>query len=357
MEPIETLYIVGNGFDRHHGVRSSYQDFAAYLWRCDRELFATLTTLVTVKELWGDFEYNLAYISRETIAEYIDICLPWKDPEEDDLSVAEYEVAIGQATQMVESCTDRLKYRFHKWVRTLGLPKGHKRRMLAIDKNAYYVNFNYTDFLETLYDIPRSRIAYLHGTKSDKIGSLVLGHGEDPQKNYEEWIHKNKNKKRFRSVQKNKQGNYYNNSRLSYLCFFCDDPETEDWIWPTRYYAIDRIWGEISEYYEKSKKRYEEVIWKFQDTFVQFKGVSRIVVMGHSLSKVDLPYFKEICKAIGCRENVKWEISYFSEKDKARINGFIKLLGIDKSNVSLYQLTDCTLENRQSIYGFTTITC
>lgn len=343
MERIETLYIVGNGFDRHHGVPSSYYDFSTYLRRCDRELYNTLTALVRVKELWGDFEYNLAYISRETIAEYVDIWLPWKDPEENNFSVSEYEAAIAQATQMVEYCTDRLKYRFHKWVRTLGLPKGHKRKMLAIDRNAYYINFNYTDFLECLYDIPSSQIAYLHGTKSDKIGSLVLGHGEDPQKNYEEWIHKNKNKKRFRTVQKNKQGNYYSNSRLSYLCFFSDEPETEDWIWPTRYYAIDRIWGDISEYYRKSKKVYEDVILKFQDTFLQFKDVNKVVVMGHSLSKVDLPYFKEMCKAICCPEDVMWEISYFSEKDKARINSFVKLLGIDKKNVSLYQLSDCTL--------------
>ena len=38
MEQIETLYIIGNGFDRHHGVTSSYQNFAIYLWKCDREL-------------------------------------------------------------------------------------------------------------------------------------------------------------------------------------------------------------------------------------------------------------------------------------------------------------------------------
>ena len=113
MERIETLYIVGNGFDRHHGVKSSYQDFAFYLWRCDRELYNTLTTLVRVKELWGDFENNLAYISRETIVEYIDIRLPWKDPDENNFSLSEFYAAIAQATQMVDDCTDLLKYRFH----------------------------------------------------------------------------------------------------------------------------------------------------------------------------------------------------------------------------------------------------
>jgi len=59
----EKIYIVGNGFDRHHEVMSGYDEFLRYLFRVDRLLFRDLITFFSCKNLWGDFEYNLAYLS------------------------------------------------------------------------------------------------------------------------------------------------------------------------------------------------------------------------------------------------------------------------------------------------------
>lgn len=67
----EALYIIGNGFDLHHGVASKYSDFKAYLAKHDRDLLYALEHLYDCDDIWGDFEQNLLSISRETFINYI----------------------------------------------------------------------------------------------------------------------------------------------------------------------------------------------------------------------------------------------------------------------------------------------
>jgi hypothetical protein len=60
----ETLYVMGNGFDLHHGIASKYSDFKTYLAKYDRDLLYALEHLYDCKDIWGDFEQNLLTISR-----------------------------------------------------------------------------------------------------------------------------------------------------------------------------------------------------------------------------------------------------------------------------------------------------
>jgi hypothetical protein len=56
-----TLYIIGNGFDLLHGVKSSYSMFREYLKRRDKALSFEMDTYFECENFWGDFENNLLF--------------------------------------------------------------------------------------------------------------------------------------------------------------------------------------------------------------------------------------------------------------------------------------------------------
>ena len=63
------LYIIGNGFDIFHGVKSKYSDFKDYVEQNDYDLFEALEEYFNTDELWSDFEETLAYIDTEKIVD------------------------------------------------------------------------------------------------------------------------------------------------------------------------------------------------------------------------------------------------------------------------------------------------
>ena len=86
-------------------------------------------------------------------------------------------------------------------------------------------------------------------------------------------------------------------------CHFAGDPEDAD---------VRVVEGQsiIDRYFRVTFKPTAQVI---QDNVAFFAGLSRvkrIVVMGHSVSDVDHPYFREVIRNIDA-DRVTWKISYF----------------------------------------------
>ncbi|MCB8999333.1 MAG: hypothetical protein H6540_04595 [Bacteroidales bacterium] len=50
------LYIIGNGFDIHHGIKSKYSDFKDYVEKNDKVLFDSLEKYFNQDELWSDLK-------------------------------------------------------------------------------------------------------------------------------------------------------------------------------------------------------------------------------------------------------------------------------------------------------------
>src|SRR4051794_30455176 len=65
------LYIIGNGFDLHHGLKSRYWNFRAYVVDKDNDLVEKLEEYFGDDALWSDFEETLSYLDTEQI---IDEC-------------------------------------------------------------------------------------------------------------------------------------------------------------------------------------------------------------------------------------------------------------------------------------------
>lgn len=350
-EPAKHLYVIGNGFDRYHGAESGYMSFRQYLCRQSpltvgyfdlyfgpgslERSFSTPATWAQTN-LWRDFETNLSELNREKVFDLLDMQLPRVDEAEDGFSYQEFFAPLDDISEAVKNCTMEMKYHFHRWVNTLHYIKGFRKRMLSLDKDAIFLNFNYTLFLESEYGVPSDRICYIHGNRKDKFGSLVLGHHSDDQSAFERWKHKNQNRKRYRHVQKDAKGRYFRNDKLAYLAFFQRDDKSANWRLPIRFYAVEAAEDRLEKYYEENFKNTSSIIDANMGFFDSLGSVERITIIGCSLGTVDMEYYKQLRTSV--KDDAKWEFSYHTDEDEIRIGKFCKELAIDTGCVTTFKM-------------------
>lgn len=299
------LYIIGNGFDIHHGIESRYSDFKKYLETNDIESFDCITEYMsTIEENWSNFEEALAEVDFDLIQDSCASFLvsygaeDWSDSNHHD-----YEHEL-------DTIVTNLRDSFKDWVQNLNVticPELY----LNLDVNSHYLNFNYTPTLTKLYNISPTNILHIHGTKD----SPVYGHGTEPKESY----------LAARGEIKSKDD----------LCLREDD-ENDD----------PRVLGGsgiIKDYFSKTYKPCKEIISSHISFFEKLKYISRICVLGHSLSEIDKPYFEEVVKWI--KPSVtKWEISCYTKsneefkEEQERIFNFISNLGIDRGRIEVKKL-------------------
>lgn len=371
---VKHLYVIGNGFDRYHGAESGYMSFRRYLYRRSpqtvgyfdlyfgpRSLDRSFSTPMgwfwcmqpyeyrhdeyglrypvatwSRSNLWRDFETYLSELNREKVFDMLDMQLPRVDEDDDDFSYAQYFAPLDEITDAVMSCSVEMKYHFHRWINTIHYAKGFRKRMLDIDKDAIFLNFNYTLFLESEYGIPAEQICYIHGCRKDKFGSLVLGHHSDDQEAFERWKHKNQNRRRYRHVQKDKKGRYFKNDKLAYLAFFHENDWTGNWRLPIRYYAVEEAEERLEKYYDSNFKNTRKIIDAHMGFFDSLGSVEKVTIIGCSLGSVDMDYYRQLRSSV--KGDALWEFSYHSDEDRKRIEKFCEELNIEAGCVSTFKL-------------------
>lgn len=371
---IKHLYIIGNGFDCYHGADSGYLSFRKYLYRRNPSVEACFDLFFGPKSvrnsfvhkddwwwcyhiallgrqdniysypqttwakdnLWWQFEKYLSELNREKIFDILDARMPQVDEGDEHFRYSDFYIGLDEISNIVMLCTHEMKFLFHKWVNTIQYGKGFRKRMLALDNNATFLTFNYTLFLETEYGIPRENILYIHGCRRDKYGSLVLGHNTNDDDCLNRWIHKNKNRKRYRHIQKDRRGRYFLNDKLAYLAYFAENKETANWRLTTRYYAAEEALERFEYYYAENYKNTHAIIEENRTFFDSLGDVELITVIGHSLSDVDMDYFLRMRSVL--RDDVKWRFSYHSANDKQRIKIFCNKMRIKNTQTECFEL-------------------
>lgn len=338
--PNAVLFIIGNGFDLMHHVPSRYTNFRDTLGKNNRIRF-TLETYIRTEDIWGDFEDSLAHLDREmmlsTIDDWLDNMGVLEEDDDDDFSAADFFAAQEIATTPVYVLTEELPKRFRRWINTLEPQSLSKPLEDILKLDARYINFNYTETLETIYEVPRQNILYIHGDRRDKKTKLVLGHGRDYDEIFDEWYQSNKNKREFQPRRRGRKGRYYNNDNPVYLAYFLQDETKGNWKNQTRYDAINNTASMIESYYDDSAKKTEDVLAKNNTYFKSLQDLEKIVVLGHSLSDVDFPYFKKIIKYNQNRTELNWVFSWYNIEDLKRIKRFVAIMNIPNSNVQLFR--------------------
>ncbi len=273
MAMFKSLYIIGNGFDLFHGIPSTYYDFKEYLEEQDAEVSGFVDDYLSNYDdnFWGSFESNLAELYIDAIIDVASNFLigygaeDWSDSYHHDY---QYEI-----DRVVSGLSATLFSLFSDWVKTLSIPlqQKYKGKMLKIETDALFLNFNYTNTLIELYGVAKENIEFIHGCLDRK--DIVLGHG---------WTRNTK----------------------------ADFDEDTD----VRIIEGDKI---IDHYFEKTFKDTEKVILDHDDFFNKLKEIENVYVIGHSLSDVDQPYFLKILECLNIN-SVRWKVSYFNNIEPVR---------------------------------------
>lgn len=107
------LYIIGNGFDLMHGVRSSYHDFGNTIGKHSHIRFV-LENYLESDDLWADFEGALATMNVEAMSQpfVLDTLLDAMDAYDEDAQAADFfaaaEMAAAPAMELSVELMDRL---------------------------------------------------------------------------------------------------------------------------------------------------------------------------------------------------------------------------------------------------------
>lgn len=319
---MKTLYVIGNGFDIYHGLDTKYQSFGMFLQEKHQSLYDNLIEYYGLPELdpddedsyydplWSDFENALADLDFEYILEENSDHLP--DYASDKFRDSHLHAFHQVLEILVNDLTFKLYDAFKEFISNVIFPHTIRGMELKIDINAMFLNFNYTDTLERYYGIKESQILYIHN-KATSENVLVLGHATDP----DSFIEHDK----------------IAPPDLTEEEYFQWQQEMED-----KYdYSYDTGKDELLSYFKKSYKSTEQIINDNQNFFSKLKNIENIIILGHSLSNVDQPYFKKILKSVET-PNVPWEVSYYGNKQPIYDN--LISIGLNEEQINLLTMDD-----------------
>lgn len=299
------LYIIGNGFDIHHDIPSSYKDFHQWIEENDKELLAQMQEFFIDSydiTWWKDFEHNLSSLDAYSII-YTKVQENYPNIADDNFSDSEWYDAEHAVERQIDDIYGAIEIAFRKWVNTL--PGGNSQKKISMIHGSHFLSFNYTDTLESLYGINSDNILYIHGKAKETSKKLILGHGTT-------------------------------NKELNDLIKIdaVEDDSTLDFITSR---AKETAITEIAN----KRKNVEQIIKENKRWFDFLSNISRVHIYGFSFSNIDMPYISKIVDSIN-KEKTTIEFSYYVEEDLKRINDIIYTYNI--SNYKLIQLSDLEIQ-------------
>lgn len=293
---MKSLVITGNGFDVAHNLPTRYSNFMDYVWTIDREFYEKLIKYIFEDDLWNDFENALGFLEDGELkamsdAAYLNYEGRYNDSQQAIIEELEFSTRISEILK--------------DWIQSINTNVEPIVSEKIINNRNVFINFNYTDTLERVYDIIEENICYIHG-KGTRKEQLIIGHhntfayaGKTPlmltYQEMDEWIEYEINK--------------------SY-----EEREKE---------------SEIGSYFVNTYKDTDAIIANHKEIFEQLGEVEAIYVLGHSLSPIDFAYFQRICSCVSTE--CVWYITYYSEKDKRNAQKLVEDLEIKRYVIDAFE--------------------
>lgn len=190
MVNILKLYVIGNGFDIHHGLDTSYSSFGLYLKEYYWEVYDLLLTYGGFSDLdpcdqdslsnplWANFEANMAELNvDEILADNSDLMPCYGSDNFRDRDRYDYLIEMERLLGLL---TNDLYEAFEDFILNVDTSKIDNNILVNLDRDAIFLSFNYTNTLITHYKIPLNNINFIHGLAGQER-QLVLGHGIKPE--------------------------------------------------------------------------------------------------------------------------------------------------------------------------------
>ena len=281
------LYIIGNGFDIAHDIKCKYCHFGDFLADNYPDYYESIMGgYCRSNALWKDFENELP--SCATHIEEFGSQMGNEMREELDYDPMD-DMGIGRWLDDQYRFLNELPKYLRLWVESIDTKK---EAVYQFNKDSVFLTFNYTDTLEYVYGIDSDNIKHIHGYVKNKKGELVIGHCNQKIISY--------------ALEKKKE------AETNFVDFSVS--------------TFDRV----SKYCEVTLKRTSRIIDENTDFFESLSDVDEVIIIGHSLNTVDMPYFKKVFNSIS--DNVIWKAYYFEDKDEKPFEKVLSDLGIRKEN-------------------------
>jgi hypothetical protein len=323
-ENIDTrLYIIGNGFDRHHDLATSFYDFKKYITENDSELYFILESYFSYpqsdNDLWCRFEENLANLDVDLMLSDNTDYLP--NIASDDFRTGDLHAFPDVMDHNLEALTKGLITIFTEFIRAVEIPRHASSAKIRIDKNALFFTFNYTYTLEDLYGIDPKKILHIHNDAESRYDEIILGHGMNPDnfKDKDSIPPENLSEEEF---------------------YEWKERQNENWD-----YSYDTGKETILRYFKAAYKPTKKIIDENEIYFNNLSTIREVLILGHSLSEVDLPYIKKITKSVAPES--KWIVSYYDENEIESHKQRLLNLGIREENIKLIEIEQLQISNRQ----------
>lgn len=263
---MNTLYIIGNGFDLAHGLKTEYTDYRNFLSDKHPEFYSFFCEhFDTDNEFWAEFEKKLATLKPDHILEtYQDYAASPSSPDFQDRDWGAYATEVETH---VEKLINKLFTTFKEFILNVQYPE-LKRAIIEFKQDAIFLSFNYTRTLELYYNIPPEKILFIHGNAYASGHDLILGHDFKSDVFLEDSPPPNLTK---------------------------DELERwEDYMNDKYDFSTELAKQEISKYFELTLKNTDIIIKNNLGFFKNLHTIDEIHIFGHSLSSVDLPYLHQI---------------------------------------------------------------
>lgn len=290
------LFIIGNGFDLAHGMKTKYSDFRQFLIDnylngeympytfCD---VPQTTLMPDGDELYNDVDVVKSILKVLDDTEGVD----WNEVEdslgclqyshflddygeynpEDDNYIRDTYCRNQDASKQLCGAICQINNYFQEWVKTIKIATTPKKEFMELisQQNDLFLNFNYTSTLQDLYNI--KKVCHIHGTVNDKI---YFGHGES----------------------------------------YCPSEEYEKY-WFGAEYSLKRLFFDLrknaKEAFNKHKGFFNELC------VIACNSTLDIYSYGFSFSRADKYYLKEICSIINT-SNIRFFINDYDDEFKRK---------------------------------------
>lgn len=277
-----TLYVLGNGFDLWHGLPTSYGDFYEYANQLLDEISHLYAVDLSECQPWADFENLLGTFDWGS---YFD-SFNEVDVTAEDFRPKHIYGLEDELTEQADALVSNLNEAFSEWINHIDVLQTEVK--VTFEEQSKFITFNYTSTLQLVYSIPDSSILHIHGQAAQNE-DLVFGHGEVTDINFDI----------------DEEGNNIRG-------MFSDAEEASRYP----FYA--------------TKKPVFEIVERYKGYFKDLKGTEEIVVIGHSLNEIDIPYFRQIAASL---PEAKWKICFHNETDVRHFESQLANCGVELSQV------------------------
>ncbi|HAT2712228.1 TPA: hypothetical protein I8303_000924 [Aeromonas hydrophila] len=281
---MKTLYIIGNGFDLWHDLPTSYNDFYGFAKDFLDEIEEYYSFDLCEHQPWHDFENALGKFDADNFFSiHNEVNVNSEDFRPRDIYGLEDEL-----TEQTKNHVSTIEETFIDWVNSIDVTNAVQK--MTFNTNSVFITFNYTSTLQSIYNIEDELVFHIHGSVS-RHSELIFGHGEN-----------------ITEPSEFDEDGEYSGHMFS---------EAES-IATYPLYAL--------------RKPVEAVLDKNEGYFSSLNDINEVVIIGHSLNNVDLPYFHRIKNHVG---DVMWKVYCYEASDKEKYIQSLLKCGVIRDKIEI----------------------